>query len=160
MIRIYYFLLIVHLTLALLNLGKILPLQMCWPTLQSTASSWRADLAAGGPESWHSQGDTNTQPDLLNEQTPNSPEPSAGLPQASPSRPTGVQAGNPQTAKQIQQELRQRLSSLLLLSHPFHQLPPPNYHPARAWVVGRREGRCIRAELSPLFPYNMHLSKT
>lgn len=111
---------------------------------------------------WHSQGDTHIQPDLFNMQTPNSPESRAGLPQASPSRPilsrpTGVRAGNSLSAKEIQQELRQRLRFLLLLSHPFHQLPPSNYHPAHVWVVGRREGRCIRAELSPLFPQSMHL---
>lgn len=60
-------------------------------------------------------------------------------------------------AREIQQELRERLPSLLLQSLPFHQLPPSNCHPALRWVVGWhrevcRGGRTLSAAPFPHVP--------
>lgn len=156
MIQIDYLLPILQLSLPFLNVGKFFPFTVFLAHSpeqgrQLACSSWlREDRRHR-----HSQCDTHIQPDLLNKQTPNSPEPSAGLPQASPSCPvlscpTGVQAGNPLSAKERQQELRQRLPSLLLLSLPLISSPHQVITQLTCgWWDGRKRGVWGGSTFSP-----------
>lgn len=114
------------------------PLSLCWEVFSLTGS-----LA-------------HSQPDLQASRCPAHLHP-CGVCQASRSRLTSVRMGNPLHAREMQQELRQRLPSLLLQSLPFHQLPPPNCHPALRWVVGWhrevcRGGRTLSAAPFPCVP--------
>lgn len=90
-------------------------------------------------------GDTNT----ATRPAPSSPAPGE-LCRASPSCPTGVQAGNPAGAKEIQQELRPKLPSLLLPSLPFHQLPQHTAtRLAGGWQGGSKGGAAGRENFLP-----------
>lgn len=108
-------------------LGSFSPLRFCWPTHQSTAGSWH--VAAGCRRT----GDTGT-PSVTRTSShicstskhrthlnPVQVSPRQARPVLS--YPTGVQAGNPLSDKEIQEELRQRVPSLLLPSLPLTSSP-------------------------------------
>lgn len=135
-------------------LGSFSPLQFSWPTHQSRAGSWHVAAGCGRTGDTGTPSVTHTSSQICSTSKHRTHlNPVQVFPrQARPvlSCPTGVQAGNPLSAKERQQELRQRLPSLLLLSLPLISSPHQVITQLTCgWWDGRKRGVWGGSTFSP-----------